>query len=148
MLTRTELRWARATLETIFPANACAALPEGIAELDIEGHLQATQRRAPAEARLGIRAAIWIVAFAPLFVLGRLRTIASLSIGDRERVVRAVLASRIYFVRQLAMFFKQLGALLYAGTEAVREGLLGAAGEARFVSTASLVARGRPHVAT
>jgi hypothetical protein len=54
-------------------------------------------------------------------VLGRFCTIAALRPEDRERTLRGLLASPVYFVRQLVMFFKQLGALLYAGAEPVRE---------------------------
>jgi hypothetical protein len=138
-LTRIELGWARATLETIFPANACAALPYGIAELDIEGHLQRVRRAAPAEAAFGIRAAIWIAGLAPVFVLGRLCTIAVLAPKEREKVVLAVMASRVYLVRQLVMFLKQLGALLYAGAAHVRD-RVHAPGEPRLVSARSLSA--------
>ena len=116
-----ELSWARAALETFFPSDACPALPYGIRELDIEGHLQGMRRRAPTEAALGIRLAIWIVGLAPVFVLGRFCTIARLGSEDRERTLRGLLASPVYFVRQLVMFLKQVGALLYAGAEQVRE---------------------------
>jgi hypothetical protein len=148
-LTRTELSWARATLETFFPSNACAALPEGIAALDIEGHLQGLRRRAPGEAAFGIRVAIWIVGLAPVFVLGRLCSIASLSGADRERVVRGVLASPVYLVRQLVVFLKQLGALLYAGADPIRERVRTpqTQGVPRLVSASSLSSRhnGSPH---
>jgi hypothetical protein len=123
-LSRVELRWARAAFECIFPSNACRELPIGIALLDIEGFLADVRTRAPAEAALGLRIAIWIVGLAPIFVLGRLATIASLAVDDRERVLRALLANRIYAIRQLVVLLKAIGALLYAGAEPVRAFLL------------------------
>ena len=122
--TRTELRWARAAFETIFPENATARLPMGIARLDVEGFLSDVRARSPLDAALGLRIAIWIVALAPIVVLRRFATIASLSRPERERVMRALLASPVYGVRQLVLLLKAIGALLYAGAAPVRTSIL------------------------
>jgi hypothetical protein len=61
-----------------------------------------------------------MVAFAPLFTLRRLGTIASIDADDRGRVLTRLLTSSNYFVRQLAMSFKAMATLLYAKSEAVR----------------------------
>ena len=137
-LTRFEQRWARAALEAMYPSGACAALAVGIGALDIEGFLGHARSRAPAEAAFGLRLAIWIVALAPLFVLGRARTIAAIPQADREEVLRALLRSPIYFVRQLVVFLKAMGGLLYGGAAPIRAMILG--GTRPIVSGSRIVA--------
>jgi len=142
-LTQFELRWARAALEAMYPSGACAALALGIGALDIEGFLADARSRAPAEAAFGLRVAIWIVALAPLFILRRARTIATIPQGDREVVLRALLRSPIYFVRQLVVFLKAMGGLLYGGAAPVRAMILG--GARPIVSGSRIVAVRRLH---
>ncbi len=134
--TRTELRWARAAFETIFPENASARLPMGIAQLDVEGFLSEVRARSPVDAALGLRIAIWIVALAPIVVLHRFATLASLARPERERVMRALLSSPVYAVRQLVLLLKAIGALLYAGAAPVRTSILS---PARPTPSSSLV---------
>jgi hypothetical protein len=113
-LTRLELRWARAALEAVFPGS------HGIAPLDVEGYLGEMLRAIPFEPALGLRAAIWLVAHAPLFVIGRSATIHGIAPADRERVIVRLASSASYPVRQLVLLLKTMGALLYAGDDEVR----------------------------
>ncbi|MEO6419853.1 MAG: hypothetical protein ABIP39_10625 [Polyangiaceae bacterium] len=118
-LTKIESRWARGAFGAIFPANELTGI--GICDLDVETFLMEVRSATTFKSALGVRAAIWIVAFAPLFVLGKLRTISGLDQASREVVVGALMASPIYFVRQLTMLLKAIGAILYAGAPAVRK---------------------------
>lgn len=122
-LTKVESRWARGAFGAIFPANGVTGI--GICDLDVETFLMEVRSSTSFKSALGVRAAIWIVAFAPLFILGPfkggLRTIAGLDQASREVVVAALMASPIYFVRQLTMLLKAVGAILYAGAPAVRK---------------------------
>jgi hypothetical protein len=108
-LTHTELAWARDAFETIFPG------PQGIGAMDVEGYLTSTFAKIPLEPALGLRVAIWIVALSPLFVLGRFSTFHALGPSDREKVMSSLAVHRTYFVRQLVLALKAIGALLYAG---------------------------------
>jgi hypothetical protein len=117
-LTRTELTWARDAFETIFPPRPGGAC--GIGAMDVEGYMTHTFARIPLEPALGIRLAIWIVALAPIFVLGRLRTIHRLSKDDRQRVLTRLTAHPVYAVRQLVLGLKAVAALLYAADPRVR----------------------------
>ena len=65
-----------------------------IAAMDVHGFLVEVMRSLPFKARLGLRAAVWLVALAPLFVLRRIATISRLAPADAERVVGALCASR------------------------------------------------------
>jgi hypothetical protein len=114
-----EDRWAEAAMGAIFPGSSEAGLRD-IRAMDVRGFLHQVMRCVPFQAALGLRLAVWLVALAPFFVLGRLATIASLAVGDRERVVDRLVASRFYVVRSLVLILKTMGALLYAGDDAVR----------------------------
>jgi hypothetical protein len=118
-LARFEDRWAEAAMGAIFPGSTEAGLRD-IRAMDVRGFLHQVMACVPFQAALGLRVAVWIVAFAPLFVLGRLATIAGLAVGDRERVIEVLATSRSYVVRSLVMILKTMGALLYAGDDAVR----------------------------
>jgi hypothetical protein len=119
-LTRTENRWAEAAFGAIFPSNAHPELRTGIVDLDVPTFLTDLRSRVPYRSALGLRLAIWMVAFAPLFVLGRFRTITGLDPKAREALVGALLVSSIYPVRQLLILLKAIGALLYGRAASVR----------------------------
>lgn len=118
-LSRFEDRQAVAAMAAIFPGSTEAGLRD-IRAMDVTGFLRQVMHCVPFQAAFGLRAAVWLVAFAPLFVLGRLATLAGLSVADRERVVQVLATSRSYVVRSLVMILKTMGALLYAGDDAVR----------------------------
>jgi hypothetical protein len=118
-LTGIENRWAEAAMGAIFPGSREEGLTD-IRAMDVRGFLARVVTSVPSKVALGLRLAVWIVALAPLFVLGRLATITSLAQADRERVVAALVMSRNYALRSLVMILKTMGALLYAGDDAVR----------------------------
>ena len=118
-LTRFEHRWAQAALVAMFPGSRDEGFAD-IAAMDVHGYLVEVMRSLPFKARLGLRAAVWMVALAPLFVLRRLATIDRLATADGERVVAKLCASPSYGVRSLVMLLKTFGALLYAGDDGIR----------------------------
>jgi len=118
-LSRIENRWADAAIGAIFPGSSDDGFAD-IRGMDVAGFLREVFRVVPLQAALGIRVAVWLVAIAPLFVLGRFATIAGLTVADRERVVGRLVASRWYAVRSLVLILKTMGALLYAGDDRVR----------------------------
>ena len=118
-LTGIENRWAEAAMGAIFPGSREEGLTD-IRAMDVRGFLGRVVASVPSKVALGLRLAVWIVALAPLFVLGRLATITSLAQADRERVVAALVMSRNYALRSLVMILKTMGALLYAGDDGVR----------------------------
>ncbi len=118
-LTRFETAWAEAEMQAIFPGSNDDGLAD-ICAMDVRGFVTQTMRYMPFQAALGFRLAVWIVALAPLLLLGRLATIARLSLPDREKVVTRLLANKSYAIRSLVMILKTIGALLYAGHDGVR----------------------------
>jgi hypothetical protein len=115
-----ERRWAHATLDTLFPRPGRGALPLGIEDMDVDSFLDETLAHVPFESALGLRLAFWIIGLAPLFVLGKLQTIASLEPDDRLRVLSALSNSPIYALRGMITMVKAIASLFYCGDRRVR----------------------------
>jgi hypothetical protein len=124
-LSRFETTWAEASMEAIYPGSKEHGLA-GIDAMGLRAFLHELMLYLPFRAALGMRVAIWLVAIAPLLVLGRARTIARLAPVDRERVVVALATSRLYVVRSLVLILKTMGALLYGGDATVRARMMAA----------------------
>lgn len=118
-LSKLETTWTEAAMGAIFPGSRDAGLAD-IRAMDLRGFVAEVMRTVPFQAALGFRLAVWIVALAPLFILGRFATIAGLDQAGRQKVITTLLASRSYAVRSLVMILKTIGALLYAGDDTVR----------------------------
>lgn len=116
-----ERSWAAVVLDAVFPEST--ALPHGVARMDPGRFVADVIATSPLEQSLGLRLTIWMVAFAPLWLLRRPATIATLAPGERQRVVERLMSSPVYAVRQLALALKALGAMLYAQSAAVRAAL-------------------------
>jgi hypothetical protein len=116
-----ELAWADAAFDAILPPPPRSALVHGIAEMKPGAFLDSVLSSAPLEASLGLRVTLWMIALAPLFVLRRFATIASLDADEREDLLDRLLASRVYAVRQLVAGFKAMGSLCYAQSPTVRK---------------------------
>jgi hypothetical protein len=123
-MTGLERNWARCVLGAMFPSGAHPRVP-GADVVDGGAVLDEVCRTVPARVALGLRAAVWMVALAPLFVLFRLRTLPALEAPARERVVLALLSSRLYFVRQLTLLLKAFGALIFVAAPGVRASIVG-----------------------
>lgn len=149
-LSSLELGWAKAAFAGVFPSGAVPSLP-GIEETDFASSLQALVKAAPPRAALGLRIALALSALAPLFVLGRFCTLARVDARGRTIVMRALLASSLYPIRQLAMLLKMVGALIIARVPQVRAAMLAqrsvpvpAESGTRLIDGAELVRPRRP----
>jgi hypothetical protein len=118
-LTSFERGWAAAAMEAIFPGRSDLGLSD-IRAMNVDGFLRELMAHLPLRAAVGVRLAVWLVAFAPLFVLTRFATIAGLPRQDRERTLGTLIASPSYVVRSLVLILKAMGALLYAADGGVR----------------------------
>ncbi len=123
-LTRIEEGWARAVFGAMFPAGAHPRLPHGADAADVAGSFNEVLERVPGRVSFGLRAALWLIALAPIFVVARLRTIAGLDEGAREKVVLTLLYSRFYYVRQLTLLLKAFGALFFVSSPEVRAAIV------------------------
>lgn len=113
-----ERAWATAAFDAVFPEGT--ALPHGIARMDPAGFFAEVLAASPREQSIGLRLTLWLVALAPLWLLGRPGTIATIAPEERQRVLERLFASPVYAIRQLALGFKALGSMLYAQSAAIR----------------------------
>lgn len=116
-----EIAWAEAAFGAIFPPKPRTALAHGIGQMKPGPFLDALLADIWLETALGLRATVWMIALAPLFVLGRFATIISLDEDEREILLDRLLSSRVYAVRQLVAGFKTMGSLLISQSADIRK---------------------------
>lgn len=115
-----ERRWLLTILAAMYPSGADERLPVGAADVPVRSFLDDLWRHAPTETLLGVRLATWVIAWSPLFTIGRPTTFARLKDVDRVRVLERLAGSRVYAIRELAEMLKMMGAFPYAGHDAVQ----------------------------
>jgi hypothetical protein len=123
-LTDFERRAGRALFSTTFPTHTIDGetefFPLSWDDLPVERYLDETFASLPARPALGLRAALWMIALSPLFVVGRFATLPGLEREDRERVLVKLSASNVYVIRQLVLAWKAVGGLFFGGLPQVR----------------------------
>jgi len=124
-LSRTERQWAFAALGAIYPSRANARLSVGVCDLELGEYLRDLFATIPLMAALGLRAAIWLVALAPPFVLGRIVTVIGLRPEERQQLIVRLVSSSSYGVRQLVLALKAIGGLFFGGAVSVRLAIFG-----------------------
>lgn len=114
-----ERRWARDALSAFAPEHGPGLAPSA-GEVDFEAVLQRMLREVTPLARIGLRLAVWSVALAPLWLLGKFATISSLSSAHRPALLRALLTHRVFAIRELATLLKLCAAIALLGVPSVR----------------------------
>jgi len=104
---KTEQRWRDALCSAMIPPSPSGAVPDG-RELDTDDFWDEYQRSAPNLLRLGFRASVWAITFAPIPLLRKAKLFASLSRDEQDRVLEILSGSRFYLVRQLPLTIKLL----------------------------------------
>lgn len=115
-----ERRWRAAVFSALIPVDREGGLP-GLGEVDLERFWATFERRAPALARLGLRASVWLITLAPLVWLGSPRLFQSLTPARRDELLARLASSRLYLVRQLLATAKTLACLAYLGDPEIRQ---------------------------
>lgn len=100
-----ERRWAVAVLEGFAPVGGSGLAPrEG--EVDYLSTIQQMMRASTAKAAFGLRVGLWIAALAPLWLLGKAKTLGSLSRERRAELLAKLLEHRFFLVRELTLLLK------------------------------------------
>lgn len=97
--------WAALVLSSFVPVSA-GGLVRNDREIDWSGAWERFLSSMNARARLGARVALLIAITAPVWVLGRLGSLASLGIEERARLLDRLLAHPLYLVRELVLMLK------------------------------------------
>jgi hypothetical protein len=114
-----ERRWLRVVFETVL-GGSDERLPVRPSEVPLERFIEDLVASAPAHFVLGLRACLWAVMLAPLFVLGRLRTFIGLSTEERLALLERLGRSDTYVVREMPLLFKTVACLGYCGLPEVQ----------------------------
>lgn len=115
-----ERRWARAIFRSLYPSGAHPRVSVGLSESDADRVLDEALLHWPLPGLLALRAGLWAVALAPLFVIGRLRTFTGLRDEERTRVLERLYESDVYLARNFVVLLKTLAGIHYMGSPAIR----------------------------
>jgi hypothetical protein len=119
---RFELRWAEHLLSAFAPpaSGPSQGLAPTPSEVDYLTVLARMRGKASPLAAIGLRAAVWIAALAPLWLWGKLLTVSSLAHERRPELLRQLLGHRSFAVRELTLLLKLCAAMALLGTPSVR----------------------------
>lgn len=115
-----EKKWARDVLGGFAPVGGPGFAPRP-GEVDYGDAAQRMMRATTRRAAFGLRIALWIAVWAPLWLLGRLETFSALSLEKRSEVLRRLLSHRLYVVRELTLFLKMTACMALFGLPALRQ---------------------------
>jgi hypothetical protein len=118
-MTRFEQNWTADVL-TAFTVEGGQGLTARHGEVDYLATFRRMRRGSTALAALALRLAIWMVALAPLWALGRLATFSTLARRERSELLGRLLLHRNFAVRELTMLLKLTAAMALLGTASVR----------------------------
>ncbi len=110
-----ERRWGAAALEGFCPSSSRGRqLPDQLVPEDGEvawgSALDRTASALNSRARLGLRVAIWLVTWSPLWLLGRLSPLHRMPSSTRAVILDQLLRHRFFAVRELTMLLNEVGA--------------------------------------
>jgi hypothetical protein len=105
-------RWRDALLAAVIPRIDPEGLP-GLEDLDPGRFFGELDRAAPPLLRFGFRAAVWVLTFSPIFLLGKPRRFGALPPSDRDLLLGRAASSRLYLLRQLVLALKLVACFAY-----------------------------------
>jgi hypothetical protein len=118
-MTSFEERWADLTLRAFLDPSSGGlnASPSEVDYVECLRHMRASSTPAAA---LGLRVAVWLVAWAPFWLWGRVSTIAALDESQRTRLLRELVMHQSFVVRELMMLLKLTASIALLGVASVR----------------------------
>jgi hypothetical protein len=118
-MTRFEQDWAADVL-TAFTAPGAPGLQPAAGEVDYLKTFRRMRRGSTALAAFGLRLAVWMVAFAPLLLLGRVATFSRLARREQTELLARMLVHKHMLIRELTLLLKMTAAMALLGTVSVR----------------------------
>lgn len=115
-----EQRWAVAVLEGFAPVGGPGLAPQE-GEVDYLTTMRKMMHASTGLAAFGLRLGLWLATFAPVFVLGKLKTMASLSRERRAELLEKLLSHRLYLIRELTLLLKLAACMAMFARPALRE---------------------------
>jgi hypothetical protein len=100
--------------------RAVRVLSPRVGEVDYLRSVLRMMRASTGMARLGIHLGLFIAMWAPLWMCGRLRTMAGTAMHERSEIIGKLLRHRVFFVRELMLLLKIGASMALLGTPSVR----------------------------
>jgi hypothetical protein len=119
VMTHWENSWATEVLSAFTQEGATGLTPTP-GEVDYLRTYARMRRGSTKLAAFGLRAALWMVALAPLWFFGRLATFSRLARRERSELLGRLLVHHSFAVRELTMLLKLTAAMALLGTSSVR----------------------------
>ncbi len=119
-LLKIERRFVQAVLEGYAPSTSTEGLVPLEGEVDYVTAFETIADASTDRARIGVRAGLWIIALAPLWLGVAFATMAGLPVQKRAAIIDRMLASNAFLVRELALLIKISAAFALMGTASVR----------------------------
>lgn len=128
-MTRFERRWAADLLSAFAPESALDSERSGHksiglsplpGEVDYLAMFDRMRAGATRLAALGLRAALWIVALAPVWQRGVPRSLSALSVQERATKLGELLVHRSFIVRELTLLLKLCASMALFASKSVR----------------------------
>ncbi len=113
-----ERRWLVAILSGFTAPEGELTVADGEADYLHAAEVMASGSRL--KARVGLRVAVWVVALAPAWALGRAQTLDEVPAATRTELLARLLEHRAYLVRGLATLLKLTATLAMMRSPAVR----------------------------
>lgn len=115
-----ERRFAQAVLEGFAPTTTRDGLTPLEGEVDYVGAFTSIAESGTDRARIGIRAALWLVALSPIWLGITFSTMAGLSQEKRAAILDRMLNSSAFIPRELALLIKISAAFALMSTRSIR----------------------------
>ncbi len=115
-----ERRWAQVILDSFAPPEGpgLAPRPGEVSTLVAFDTLRAGCSK---PARLALRAAVWLVTFSPLWLIGRMRRFPALAGSERLAVLGKLLEHPVFIVREAAFLLKTVACMGLLASEEMRK---------------------------
>ena len=118
-----ERRWLVAVFAVVIPSGADPRMPFGAAQAPMGRFVDDLLEHAPLQFVLGLRACLWMLMLAPLFMLRRFRTFLGVEPSTQLALLERFRISSIYLVRETPLLFKTVGCLGFCGLPSVQRQL-------------------------
>jgi hypothetical protein len=119
-LLKIERRFVQAVLEGYAPSTSTEGLVPREGEVDYVTAFQTIADASTDRARIGVRAGLWVIALAPLWLGVAFATMAGIPVEKRAKILDRMLGSNAFIVRELALLIKISAAFALMGTASVR----------------------------
>ena len=118
-LLKMEQRWLEAALAGFAPEDGPRLAPRP-GEVDWRASFERMADSSNGQAKVGMRAAVWLAGLAPMWLEGRPHTLIGLAPEERASLLERLLAHRSFAVRELVLLLKLQAAFALLGTATAR----------------------------